>query len=239
MLKNTNSKKIIEFKNVSKIYGNKDKGNLLDISFSIKEGEFVSFVGISGCGKSTIMQLLTDIKEKTSGEIIKPEKTVMVFQKTSLLPWLTVKENIELVLTNEKINNTEKNKIVKKSLKLLQIDKLANKYPSEISGGQIQRVAIARALSFNPNVLILDEPFSALDEKTKEELHEDILKIWEKHKLTIIMISHQLEEVVLMSQRIFLMKERNITKEYKIGFKYPRKIESKITKKILEIRKAL
>lgn len=240
MQKNLNSKKIIEFENVSNYFKTGERESVTDISFSINDGDFVSFVGQSGSGKTTIMELLVGILEKSKGKIIKPEKTIMVFQKDSLLPWLTVLENIKLVLINEKISESEKTKIAKEKLSFLQIEKLANKYPNELSGGQTQRVSIARALTINPDVLILDEPFAALDEKTKSELHEDILKTWKENNLTIIMVSHQIEDVVSMSQKVFVVKDKKIAHEYDISFDYPRNIEDeKVIKKILEIRKAL
>lgn len=239
MLKNINSNTIVTFVNVVSPQ-EEDHDDVHDISFSIQEGEFVSFVGPSGCGKTTVMKLIAGVIEKTSGQITAPEDTVMVFQKDSLLPWLTVQENIMLVLIHKKLGNAGKEAIVHEKLQLLQIESLAHAYPKDLSGGQTQRVSIARALATNPRVLILDEPFSALDEKTKNELHKDIVKTWKSHNLTIIMISHQIEEVVLLSERVIVMKEKKIESEYKLPFTYPRNIEDPLViKKIVEIRESL
>jgi len=238
MRKNTDSNNIIIFKDVTKIYEGETKPALDDITFSIKSGEFVCIIGPSGCGKSTLLKIIAGLEKESYGTVIKPENIAMVFQGGTLFPWLSVFENVALVLRAKKLKEKE---VYDESMKYIEMMGLKNyflKYPRDLSGGQRQRVGIARALAVNPAVLLLDEPFSALDAKTTEELHNDIINIWRETKKTIVMVSHLIEEAVSLSDRIILMRNSTIEHFFRISLRRPRRDqEEKFTQEVLKIRK--
>ncbi|MEM0163197.1 MAG: ABC transporter ATP-binding protein, partial [Thermoplasmata archaeon] len=205
----------IEVKNLTKIFktGEKETVAFENISFSMVEREFISIVGPSGCGKSTILRILIGLDKQTSGEIlykdlpltINKPKFSIVFQTPSLFPWLTVQENIEVVLEAMEIKKEERAEIVEKYIKVIGLDGFENAYPKELSGGMRQRVGIARALAVNPELLLLDEPFSALDSFTAEGLREEILMLWSDPSLPpddIILVTHNIDEAVQLSDRV-------------------------------------
>lgn len=192
-----------------------NKVNILnDVNLNIREGEFVAIVGHSGCGKSTLLKIIAGLLDYDSGKVTLGNKVVtkpdvdrgMVFQEHRLFPWLTIKDNVGIGL--DKIENKEKEAIILKHLKLVKLEGFKNVYPHQLSGGMSQRAAIARALVTSPKVLLLDEPFGALDALTKIMLQEEILKIWEKEKTTMIMVTHDIEEAVYLADRIVVMSER-------------------------------
>lgn len=222
MQNDTNLNNII-FEHVSKAYPNTLEAALHDASFSIKKGEFFCIIGPSGCGKSTILKLIAGLEEPTAGIITKPDTIGLVFQNAGLLPWSTVYDNAAVGLKAQGVSESEIEKVVLPYLSLLKLEALKDKYPRELSGGQRQRVGIARALSIEPEVLLLDEPFSALDPKTTSELHEDILKIWKETKRTIVMVSHSIEEAVTLSDTILFMAEKRVEKIIPITLKRPRR----------------
>jgi NitT/TauT family transport system ATP-binding protein len=225
---------IISFKNVSRVYRAVKVTAISDVNLDIFEGEFFCLVGPSGCGKSTILRLIGDIEAPTSGKIEKPEEVSMVFQTGALLPWMTVEENVSLV---NKVKGLPALKIEEQTTKYLQmvdLEAFRFRYPRELSGGQRQRVGIARALSVEPKVLLLDEPFSALDPVTTDEMHEYLLKIWQETGKTIVMVSHSLEEAVLLSDRIAVMKQGGIKETVEVNLKRPRKEDAKELLKLLE-----
>ena len=213
----------LSLKNISKIYEHPHTVALHDVTLEVKKAEFVCIVGPSGEGKSTLLKLIAGLEEPTSGIIVRPEKVSMVFQNAALFPWLTVFENIALGLRAQKKQEHEIHIAVHKNLSMVRLDGLEHKLPRELSGGQAQRVGIARALAVDPEVLLLDEPFSALDPKTTFELHEDILKIWRDTKKTIIMVSHIVEEAVSLADRIMLIKNGKVAQEFTIALPYPRR----------------
>ena len=192
---------IISFSKVSKTYPGNPLPSLGDVSFEVLDGEFFCIVGPSGCGKSTVLKIIADLETISAGEIIKPDEVAMVFQSGALLPWLPVYENVALGL---KARNENEAKIITECQKYIELTGLLafeQKYPRDLSGGQRQRVGLARALAVNPKVLLLDEPFSALDAGTTEELHKDLIKIWKATKKTIIMVSHLMEEEEFFGER--------------------------------------
>lgn len=212
---------------ISKSYtGTPKKWAVQDISLTIEQGEFFCLVGPSGCGKSTVLKMIAGIEQPTSGSIHKPENISMVFQSGTLFPWLTVEENTGFGL---KMLNTPKHIIQEKVsayLKMVGLFGFNKKYPREISGGQRQRVGIARALAVRPDVLLLDEPFSALDPLTTKALHRDLLKIWQETKVTVIMVSHLLEEAILLAERVGVMSQGTLKEVVEINLPRPRNLRS-------------
>ena len=207
----------LTLENVSKTYPT-PKGEypvLRDINLRVDAGEFVCMVGHSGCGKTTLLNMVSGFTQPTSGSVkLKgqpitapgPDRMV-VFQGYALLPWLTVYENVYLAVQSvfPQKSQSEKHQIVEEHLNLVGLGEAAQKYPPQISGGMKQRVAIARALAIRPEVLILDEPFGALDAITKEELQEELLRIWDEHRCTVLMITHDIDEALFLADRLVLM----------------------------------
>ena len=231
------TKKII-LESVSKIYeGVKDEA-ISDISFDVSDGEFVCLIGPSGCGKTTILKIIAGIESQTTGKVIKPETVAMSFQFGALFPWLTVFENVALGLRQKGISDPDLTHQVHKYLSLMNIAELSQKFPADLSGGQKQRVGIARALAVEPEVLLMDEPFSALDAITTAELHDDIIKIWKETKKTIVMVSHIIEEAVSLGEKVILIKDGKVAEEFKINLPYPRREqEADFAHIVMKIRK--
>lgn len=188
---------------------------LKDISLDIRKGEFISLIGSSGCGKSTILKLITNLEDPTSGEILidgepvkgPSEKVSMIFQESRLFPWLTAEENIEFTIS-ETIPKNKRREIVQKHIELVGLSGFEKAVPSQLSGGMQQRVSIARALATNPEILLLDEPFGALDAFTRINMQEETLKIWEKEKTTMIMVTHDIDEAIYLSDRIVVLSAK-------------------------------
>jgi NitT/TauT family transport system ATP-binding protein len=214
---------IIEFKNVGKLYPGEKSPALHDVSFSVASGEFVCLIGASGGGKTTTLKLIAGLETPTTGTITKPEIVAMSFQLGALFPWLTVFENVALGLRAKKTPEETIVRTVDHQLRLVNMFEFKNKYPVDLSGGQRQRVGIARALAVDPAVLLLDEPFSALDVMTTAELHDDLVRIWRETKKTIVMVSHLVEEAVSLADRVILMKGGTIQEVFKIDLAYPRR----------------
>jgi nitrate ABC transporter ATP-binding subunit len=227
----------LEIDNVAKIYPTKTGGYtvLENVSLDVQQGEFICLIGHSGCGKSTLLNMVSGFSQPTHGEvrlqgqpITKPgPDRMVVFQGYALLPWLTVFENVYLAVNRVYANKTtaEKTKIVKDHLAMVGLTEATDKKPPQISGGMKQRVAIARALSIRPEVLILDEPFGALDAITKEELQEELLKIWNDHRCTVLMITHDIDEALFLADRLVMMTNgpaATIGEVLQIPFRRPR-----------------
>ena len=188
---------------------------LKDIDLDIAEGEFISLIGHSGCGKSTLLNLMAGLTQASSGGILMAGRQVVdpgpdrmvVFQGYALLPWLSAYDNVALAIESVKpqLSEREKREIVMEHLELVGLTQAAEKLITQLSGGMKQRVAIARALAIRPEVLILDEPFGALDAITKEELQEELLKIWNTQKCTVLMITHDIDEALFLADRLVMM----------------------------------
>jgi len=204
--------------NLIKSYPKKDGGEFVvlnGVNLTIGAKEYISVIGHSGCGKSTLLKIIAGLEKASSGNVTLEGKLIrkpgaermMVFQNYSLLPWLTVRENIRLAVDEvlKKANRAEKISIVNEHLAMVNLTAAADKYPDEISGGMKQRVGIARALATRPKMLLMDEPFGALDALTKQKLQQEVLKIWESHRQAVMMITHDVDEAIYMSDRIVLM----------------------------------
>ncbi|NJL38592.1 MAG: ATP-binding cassette domain-containing protein [Leptolyngbyaceae cyanobacterium RM2_2_4] len=211
------SQSFLEIANVSKVYPTA-KGFypvLQDVNLSVKEGEFICLIGHSGCGKTTLLNMVSGFNQPTEGTVQLRGKPItnpgpdrmVVFQGYALLPWLTAFENVYLAVdsVHPKKLEAEKRAIVREHLAMVGLADASDKKPPQLSGGMKQRVAIARALSIRPKVLILDEPFGALDAITKEELQEELLKIWNDHRCTVLMITHDIDEALFLADRLVMM----------------------------------
>ncbi|WP_350301791.1 ABC transporter ATP-binding protein [Peribacillus frigoritolerans] len=187
-----------------------------EINIEVEKGSFVSIVGPSGCGKSTLLYLIAGLDKADTGEIrvagkkvVKPgPERVVVFQEAGLFPWLTVLENVTYGLKLKKMPNEEAKAKALDILKMVHLSRYVDSYPHQLSGGMKQRVAIARALVMEPDILLMDEPFSALDEQTRMVLHKELLEIWRKTKVTIFFVTHNIREAVQLSEKIIVFATR-------------------------------
>ncbi len=229
--------RIIELKHVEVLYPLETKPALHDVNLFVEEGELVCLIGSSGCGKSTVLKLIAGLIQSTGGIVTKPDRVAMSFQQGALFPWLTVYENVALGLRQMQTPEDLLHRIVERELRAMHIHDFALKYPSDLSGGQRQRVGIARALAVDPHVLLLDEPFSALDPQTTAQLHDDIIEVWRRTKKTIVLVSHLIEEAVSLADRVILMKDGTVASEYKIELPYPRRENDGFHKDVMKIRK--
>ncbi|HTR18876.1 MAG TPA: ABC transporter ATP-binding protein [Candidatus Paceibacterota bacterium] len=228
---------VIEFKNVGMIYPEETRPALRNVTFSVAEGEFICLVGASGCGKTTMLKLIAGLERPTEGAITKPEHIAMAFQQGALFPWLTVFENAALGLRQKGANESEVSRVVEKELRAMNMHAYQAKYPADLSGGQRQRVGIARALAVDPQVLLLDEPFSALDPKTTAELHDDLIAIWRETKKTIVMVSHLIEEAVSLADRVILMRDGTVDAIFPVDLPYPRRESENFHHDVMRIRR--
>ena len=196
--------------------GSGDLVAVKEVSFSVLPQEFVCVVGPSGCGKTTLLKLLAGLLEPTQGEIIfegerltKPRRRIgFVFQEANLMPWRTVHDNIALPLELEGIAMDEIEKRTQNLIQLVGLETFENNLPRDLSGGMAQRVAIARALIHNPDLLLLDEPFGALDALTRERMGSELMRIWGARKVTVVMVTHSISEAVLLADRIIVLSSR-------------------------------
>ena len=193
-----------------------------DVSLVIRRGEFFCLIGPSGCGKSTVIKLMAGIEVPTVGKVTRPDHVGMVFQSYALLPWLTVEANVAFAARMRGFDEDKVDEVTETYLRMVHLEGFAKRYPRELSGGQRQRVGIARALAVEPEVLLLDEPFSALDPLMVDELHEDLLRIWGETGKTIVMVSHHFEEAVLLADRIGVILEGTLERVIEIGLPRPR-----------------
>ncbi len=199
---------MLKVANLKKIF--KDRGKtvvLKDISFEVEKRQFFTIIGPSGCGKSTLLRIIAGLIEKSEGEVSWQEnpKIGFVFQNFALFPYLTVKENIEFGLRMQGVGENQRKKVSAELIDEVGLSGFENHHPKELSGGMKQRVGIARALAIDPNVLILDEPFSSLDEFTAQKLRELLLSIWQKREITVVMVTHLIREALELSDVIAVL----------------------------------
>ncbi|MFT8314360.1 MAG: ABC transporter ATP-binding protein [Clostridium sp.] len=202
---------------------------LNNINLEIQKNEFICIVGASGCGKSTLLRIIGGLERQYEGNVYLKEKPIngpgvdrgIIFQESRLFPWLTIEKNVEFGLP-EKLGSSNKKPIVKKHLELVGLENFEKAYPSQLSGGMQQRVSIARALVNNPDILLLDEPFGALDAFTRMNMQQEVLKIWEKDKTTMILVTHDIDEAIFLADRVVVMSSRPGTIKKIIDVKIPR-----------------
>ena len=216
------------------------------VDLDIHENEFVCVVGPSGCGKSTLLNIIGGLENPTEGQVLVDGKPVqgpgpdrgIVFQQYALFPWLTVEKNVQFGLKLQGKSNEEAEEIARKYLKMVDLEGFAKSYPKELSGGMKQRVAIARAYAVNPKVLLMDEPFGALDAQTRTQLQQELLNTWEKEQKTCFFITHDVEEAIILAQRVVIMCARpgRVKDIVDIDIPYPRDQETKMSPRFLELK---
>ncbi len=227
----------IEIKNVSRIFTikrnngeKKDFTALQNINLTVNKGEFLTIVGPSGCGKSTLLDIIAGLSKPNSGEIYIDNKLItkpdldrgIILQGYALFPWRTVRKNVEFGLEIKKVPKSQRKDISDKYIELVGLNEFEDRYPYELSGGMKQRVAIARALAYNPEVLLMDEPFAAVDAQTREVLQDELLRIWEETNKTIIFVTHSIDEAVALADRVAVMSSNpGVIKEI-VEVKLPR-----------------
>ncbi|MGF1617202.1 MAG: ABC transporter ATP-binding protein [Acidimicrobiia bacterium] len=246
---------VVRAQNLGKTFGSGPESvtALSGIDLAIQSGEFVSLIGPSGCGKSTLLRLIGDLTRPSTGKITINGKSAeqarldrdygIVFQKATLLDWRTVTKNVELPL--EIMDENDRSDRAAEMLQLVQLGDFKSHYPWQLSGGMQQRVAIARALAFNPSLLLMDEPFGALDEMTRELMQQEVLRIWQETGTTVVFVTHSIPEAVFLSTRVVVMSARpgRISQVIHTGLPHPRTEDTRESAayydKITEVREAL
>lgn len=235
----------VSFKGVQKRFGS---GPIIldDINLEVKAGEFISLIGPSGCGKSTLLRLISGLTEKTEGKIVidgmTPENArsemAYIFQEANLLPWLRVQKNVELALrVSGHVDKYTRKEKADKMIEMVGLSDARNRFPHQLSGGMRMRVSIARALSLSPRILLLDEPFGALDEMTRDRLNEEILAIRSKENWTAFFVTHSVTEAVFLSSRIVVLSANpgRVSEVIDVPLAYPRTAELRETDEFLEL----
>lgn len=240
----------LEVRELFKSYPVRGKKQLMvleNINFKLYPREFVCLVGSSGCGKSTLLNIVAGLVEPSTGQILVDGQVVtgpgsdrgMVFQGYTLYPWLSVAQNVAFGLQLRKMPQKEQRERVSYFLNVVGLTQFANSYPKQLSGGMKQRVAIARALASEPAVLLMDEPFGALDAQTKEQMQQFLMELWQQTQITVLMITHDVEEAIFLSQRVYVMSSRPGRLEVDLPVDLPehRDLEMKLSSKFLDIKR--
>lgn len=239
-------------KNTWKVFTPRKGGQVTaieDFSISVNENEFVSLVGPSGCGKSTFLAMAAGLDEVTSGSLMVNGKEIqgpgidrgMVFQNYTLFPWLNVQENIRFALKKRYLPEAEQNRLVEEHIELVELKGFEKSFPAQLSGGMKQRVAIARALVYKPDILLMDEPFGALDAQTRMQMQELLLGVWQKHRVTVLFVTHDVDEAILLSDRVYVMTARpgKLKAELQIDIPRPRVADVELSPRFTELRREL
>ena len=237
----------VSIRNVSKTFGKGGTTALQSIELEFLPGEFISLIGPSGCGKSTLLRVIGDLIEPTEGEAVIGGKSAhrarldrdygMVFQEATLMDWRTVEKNVSLPLEMMGWERAARRDRVKELLELVELTGFENHHPWQLSGGMQQRVAIARALTFKPSLILMDEPFGALDEMTRERLNLELLRIWEATKATVVFVTHSIAEAVFLSSRVVVMSARpgRVQKVVDVDLGYPRTNDTREEARFFEL----
>jgi NitT/TauT family transport system ATP-binding protein len=248
------SDRVLELRNLSKEIHRPDADPFVifkNINLSVGDGEFVSIVGPSGCGKTTLLRVVNGLLPHTGGDILIDGKSArevdsellmgFVFQGASLLPWRTSLKNVLLGLEGRNHTAKEAENIARKFLDLVRLSGFENHYPHELSGGMQQRVNLARALAVNPRILLMDEPFAALDAQTRNFMQLELLRIWRETKKTVIFVTHMISEAILLSDRVIVFSHRpgTIRSEFRVPLARPRTMEVKSDPRFLELENTI
>ena len=222
---------------------------LEDVSFDVADKEFAVIVGPSGCGKSSLLYLAAGLADPTSGEIVIDDRVIdgpgadrgMVFQSYTLFPWLNVWKNVEFGLKRRGVPAAERRVIVERYLDEVGLTQFADAFPNQLSGGMMQRVAIARALANDPEVLLMDEPFGALDSQTRAQMQKLLLRVWENRHKTVLFVTHDIDEAILLGDRVYVMTGRpgRIKEEIPIAIEHPRSIDLILNPQFLMIKRRI
>ena len=222
---------VVRLENVSKQYGS--GGNALlaldHVSLTVRQGEFVCLLGASGCGKSTLLSLVAGLDQISGGTLdIGGRNVSLMFQEAALFPWLSVAGNVELPLRLQGMGRSERRKRAAELLEIVRLRGFGDKRPHELSGGMRQRVALARALAQNADILLMDEPFGALDAMTRDILHDELERIWREQKLTVLFVTHNVREAVRLGDRVVLLSSRpgRVIEDFPVDHRRPRRIDS-------------
>jgi len=241
----------ISIQAVTKVFPGKrgDVTALQNLTLDVQDGEFLVIVGASGCGKTTLLNLVAGFDSPTEGQILLNEKPVtgitpecgMIFQQYALFPWKNVQENVEFGLKMKRMPKAERKERATKYIDLVGLRGFERTYPHHLSGGMKQRVSIARSLANNPAVILLDEPFAALDAMTRQVLQEQLVRIYEKHRKTIIFITHSIDEALLLSSRILIMTARpgRIAQEIVNDLPHPRNANVQLSDRYIELKRTI
>ncbi|WP_433370244.1 ABC transporter ATP-binding protein [Actinoplanes sp. CA-142083] len=222
---------VVQLENVSKQYGSGANALLaLDrVSLTVRQGEFVCLLGASGCGKSTLLSLVAGLDKISGGTLdIGGRKVSLMFQEAALFPWLSVAGNVELALRLQGVGRAERRKRAEELLEIVRLRGFGAKRPHELSGGMRQRVALARALAQNADILLMDEPFGALDAMTRDILHDELERIWREQELTVLFVTHNVREAVRLGDRVVLLSSRpgRVIEDFPVTHPRPRRIDS-------------
>jgi len=240
---------VLEVRNVGKTYGSGKKAThaIADVSFSVDDREFVCVVGPSGCGKTTLLKCVGGLLRPSQGEVLlrgkrvtaPPEEMALVFQEygRSLMPWASVRNNVQLPLRHKRLGRSARRALVEEALEAVGLTRFSDHYPWQLSGGMQQRVSIARALSFDPPLLLMDEPFGALDEMTRERMNMELLRIWQESGSTIVFVTHSIAEAVFLSTRVVVLSPRpgRITGIVDIDLPQPRNTDTREQERFFEL----
>lgn len=239
---------MINLENVTKsfTYEGQEHVVLQDINFNVDKGEFLCIVGPSGCGKTTLLRMIAGLDFPTNGRILEEETEIAgpsiergyVFQQYSLFPWLNVLENVTFGLELKGMEEEERVRKARSYLEMVGLSSVENSYPQELSGGMKQRVAIARSLVNDPHVLLMDEPFSALDVQTRHKLQEELVRIWKEEQKTVIFVTHNVDEAVFLADRVVVLSRNpgKVIKSFQIEFD---RIRDRTTPQFLELKKEI
>lgn len=220
----------VHIESVSKVFG---RGNdavaaLDNIDLHVAPGEFLCLVGASGCGKSTLLNLIAGLDRPSAGQVRSEGRTTLMFQESALFPWLTVGANVNLALKLRGVPRSERAAQVRSLLASVQLEEFGDRRPHELSGGMRQRVAIARAFAQDAEVLLMDEPFGALDAMTRDLLHDELERLWVERGLTVVFVTHNVREAVRLADRVVLLSSRpgRVVEEFTVDVERPRRIEA-------------